>query len=144
MNKDQEDKDIPKEEPQVFRVAQLPDAGDTTIDRRTFVKSTVTAVGAGAVMGMLSGCEGDEDDHPFVGGEEELPGMEGTVQQGETGINVRSDSGETRTMPCGSDIPAGWTCTCNCVTVPSCTCQGHCTCNRQGSSSGGGHYWYPC
>ncbi len=41
------------------------------------------------------------------------------------------------TLPCGSPIPTGSTCICNCVAGSSCTCVGH------RSSGGGGHYWYP-
>lgn len=141
MNEDQGEKAVENEDPKVFRIAQLPVSGQAGMDRRAFVKGTVAAVGAGAAMILLGGCEGDEDEHPFVGvGDEGLPGMEGAVQQGETGINIRSEAGQTRTMPCGSPIPPGWTCTCNCVTVPTCSCHGHhCTCDGQG-----GHYWYPC
>ncbi len=39
------------------------------------------------------------------------------------------------TLPCGSPIPAGSTCICNCVTGSSCSCVGF--------SGGSGHYWYP-
>lgn len=47
------------------------------------------------------------------------------------------DSGDRIvTLPCGSPIPAGATCICNCVAGESCSCVG----NRGGS---GGHYWYP-
>ena len=47
------------------------------------------------------------------------------------------DSGDRIvTLPCGSPIPAGATCICNCVAGESCSCVG----NRGGSS---GHYWYP-
>ena len=63
----------------------------------------------------------------------ELPGQPGEVPAGQTGINVTGPTGETRTMPCGSPIPPGWTCVCNCVTAP-CGCHGHQTI----------HYWYPC
>jgi hypothetical protein len=70
----------------------------------------------------------------------ELPGEPGEVSPGETGINLTGPGGETRTMPCGSPIPPGWTCVCNCVTAPpACTCVGHCSCDSQGT-----HYWYPC
>jgi hypothetical protein len=70
----------------------------------------------------------------------ELPGQPGEVSPGETGINLTGPGGETRTMPCGSPIPPGWTCVCNCVTAPpACGCVGHCTCDRQST-----HYWYPC
>ena len=65
------------------------------------------------------------------------PGQPGEVPPGETGINFKGPGGETRWMPCGSPIPPGWTCSCNCVT--GCSCVGHCSCDSQGS-----HYWYPC
>jgi hypothetical protein len=78
------------------------------------------------------------------------PGEPGEVPPGETGINMTGPGGETRTMPCGSTIPPGWTCTCNCVTVPAtCSCDGHCTCDRVCTCDGvctcegHGHYWYP-
>jgi hypothetical protein len=138
MNEDQDQGAVAKEDPKVFRVAQLPGSNDAHMDRRSFVKGTVTAVGAGSAIALLGGCEGDDGTHPFVEAEG-LPGMAGVVQPGESGINITSATGQVRTMPCGSAIPAGWTCTCNCVTVPSCTCNGHCSCNGQSS-----HYWYPC
>lgn len=65
------------------------------------------------------------------------PGQPGEVPPGETGITFKGPGGETRWMPCGSPIPPGWTCTCNCVT--GCSCVGHCSCDSQGT-----HYWYPC
>ena len=75
----------------------------------------------------------------------------------------------TYTLPCGSPIPAGAVCICNCVlgslTMPAnhtqsfsstgvctcdliCTCNTVCTCQAVGSPGGypggyGGHYWYP-
>ena len=75
----------------------------------------------------------------------------------------------TYTLPCGSPIPAGAVCVCNCVpgslTAPAnhtqrfsstgvctcnlvCTCNTVCTCQAVGSPGGypggyGGHYWYP-
>lgn len=142
MSEDHGQDAVEKEDPKVFRVAQLPVAGDAIIHRRTFVKGAVTAAGAGAAMSLLAGCESDDDEHPFVEGDD-LPGEEGTVQRGETGINITSESGQTRTMPCGSAIPDGWVCTCNCVTVANCSCDGHCSCDGQSSGSSS-HYWYPC
>jgi len=66
------------------------------------------------------------------------PGEPGEVPPGETGINLTGPGGETRWMPCGSPIPSGWTCVCNCVSTPStCTCDEVCTCDTV-------HYWYPC
>ncbi len=68
-----------------------------------------------------------------------LPGESGEVKPGQEGINFVGPSGETRTMPCGSPLPSGWTCSCNCVTAPpACGCVGHCSCDSQGS-----HYWHP-
>jgi WD40 repeat protein len=42
------------------------------------------------------------------------------------------------TLPCGSSIPEGATCICNCVQGSVCSCVGNCS-----SYSSGGHYWYP-
>ncbi len=62
------------------------------------------------------------------------------IPQGQKGVRIES-GGKTLTMPCGSPIPPGWVCTCNCVTVPAaCSCVGHrssCTCDKI-------HYWHPC
>lgn len=67
----------------------------------------------------------------------------------------------TVTLPCGSPIPAGAVCVCNCVaghvcscdghvvctcdTVRApCSCDGHCSCNTVCTcDSQGGHYWHP-
>jgi hypothetical protein len=68
------------------------------------------------------------------------PGQVGSVPPGETGINY-SVNGTTYTLPCGSPLPAGAVCVCNCVTV--CSCDGYvagCSCDSYVSSS---HYWYP-
>jgi hypothetical protein len=43
------------EAPMVFRVAQLPVSSDSTMDRRTFVKGTIAAVGAGALITVMGG-----------------------------------------------------------------------------------------
>jgi len=73
-------------------------------------------------------------------------GMPGEVKAGDTGINY-SINGQTFTLPCGSPIPAGAVCTCNCVTVPvaaapGCTCNEVCTCDTICTCQGD-HYWYP-
>lgn len=51
-----------------------------------------------------------------------LPGVEGTVQPGQEGIEYTyvDEQGveHTYTLPCGSPIPPGATCICDCVTVP--------------------------
>jgi hypothetical protein len=47
-----------------------------------------------------------------------------------------TQDGATYTLPCGSPIPAGAVCTCNCVPGTGCPCVNY-------SSGGGGHYWYP-
>jgi WD40 repeat protein len=44
-------------------------------------------------------------------------------------------SNERGVIPCGSPIPEGAICVCDCVAGESCTCVGH--------TSTGGHYWYP-
>ncbi len=67
-----------------------------------------------------------------------LPGVPGQVQPGQTGINYRAPDGTIYTLPCGSAIPPGMVCVCNCVTVPApCSCDGYCSC------AGASHYWYP-
>jgi WD40 repeat protein len=74
-----------------------------------------------------------------------------------TTITRKNARGETVTwtQPCGTPIPAGAVCTCNCIpggVGPACSCVGHqttCTCNTictcQGVCScvGVSHYWYP-
>jgi hypothetical protein len=56
--------------------------------------------------------------------------------------------GETRTyyLPCGSPIPPGAVCVCNCVAtcacVGHCACDGHCSCDRV-CTCDTVHYWYP-
>ena len=60
----------------------------------------------------------------------------------------------TYTLPCGSPIPAGAVCVCNCVAGSGCACVGHTTCSCVGYSpcscvshssgcSAVYHYWYP-
>ena len=62
----------------------------------------------------------------------------------------------TYTLPCGSPIPAGAVCVCNCVEGSVCSCVGHhpcscdgyvppaCTCENVCTCEGvGPHYWYP-
>jgi LysM repeat protein len=69
-----------------------------------------------------------------VASTEEIPAGEEGVK-----IEVTEPDGTTRTwtLPCGSPIPPGAVCVCNCVAggVPSCTCVGHTVTV---------HYWYPC
>jgi WD40 repeat protein len=73
----------------------------------------------------------------------------------------QNESGQvvSYTLPCGSPIPAGAVCVCNCVpgsmSMPSghtqtfagtyCSCDTICTCNRVCTceSVGGSHYWHP-
>ena len=67
----------------------------------------------------------------------------------------------TYTLPCGSPIPEGAVCVCNCVAGSVCTCVGHtvctcdtvcscvgntytyCSCDTVCTCEGDGHYWYP-
>ncbi len=66
------------------------------------------------------------------------------------------ERGVNHTVPCGTPVPAGAICTCNCVmgrgirpcgcvADQACSCVGHVTCSCVGHSGGGGgiHYWYP-
>ena len=63
---------------------------------------------------------------------------------------AKTATGETRTftLPCGSPIPAGAVCVCNCVgggVAPACSCVGHSSCSCDSYSSGSGvlTYYYP-
>ncbi|MEO8355192.1 MAG: SH3 domain-containing protein [Chloroflexota bacterium] len=82
-----------------------------------------------------------------------LPGQPGKTGRGQTGIDYtftdEYGTTYTYTMPCGSPLPPGAKCVCDCVTVPACSCDAYvapqhcscdtvCTCDKQG-----GHYWYP-
>jgi WD40 repeat protein len=50
--------------------------------------------------------------------------------------------GVTYTLPCGSPIPPGAVCTCNCV--PGCSCVSYtCSCVSYCSCLAVYHYWYP-
>jgi hypothetical protein len=82
-----------------------------------------------------------------------LPGRQGTTYAGDKGIDyqVKDSYGNVYnyTLPCGSPIPEGAVCVCNCVTVPAgpaCTCDTHgtsrCTCD-QVCTCDTVHYWYP-
>lgn len=74
-----------------------------------------------------------------------LPGKGGNTKPGEKGLDYQytDEYGNTYNLnlPCGSTLPAGSVCTCNCVTVPrTCSCVDNtpagCSCNPI-------HYWYP-
>ncbi|MGD2205448.1 MAG: NBR1-Ig-like domain-containing protein [Anaerolineae bacterium] len=91
--------------------------------------------------------------------------VEDAFKPGEKGISYKVKVGGkwvTWTQPCGSPIPPGAICTCNCVAVPTCSCVGHCSCDTVCSCVGhttcscdqvctcdkicscvGHHYWYP-
>lgn len=89
--------------------------------------------------------------------------VEEVFQPGEEGISYKVKVGNewvTWTQPCGSPIPPGAICTCNCVAVPTCSCVGHCSCDAVCACVGdcscdqvctcdticscvGTHYWYP-
>lgn len=156
------------EAPKVFRMAQLPVAGASRIDRRTFVKGTIAAVGAGVMMTALSGCE-DDDDDPCVCNTvcpcENVGACEcdvvacqcqwgcecHTVCPCESVSGCTCDAVQTQCKPQSASATeyTTWvstTCTCNTVTICTCegvcSCVGHCSCDGQGG--GGSHYWYPC
>lgn len=55
------------------------------------------------------------------------------IQPGEEGIQFKvkvEGKWVTWTQPCGMPIPPGAQCICDCVAVPSCTCDGHCACDN--------------
>jgi hypothetical protein len=89
----------------------------------------------------------DVDAPPFVPAATPKPtssvtpvpqGSPGTVPPGQTGINYKGSDGRIYTLPCGSPLPPGAVCICNCVSVPrGCACDGYCSC------AGQSHYWYP-
>jgi WD40 repeat protein len=60
------------------------------------------------------------------------------------GVQYRSrgDGGQmaSYTLPCGSPIPAGAVCTCNCVPGSACSCVGH---SNRSCSCVPVHYWHP-
>ncbi len=68
------------------------------------------------------------------------------IAEGDKGVRITTTVGSetvTWTMPCGSAIPAGAVCTCNCVSVPaacSCNVYNPCSCVGHVVTS---HYWYP-
>jgi hypothetical protein len=74
------------------------------------------------------------------------PTPEGYVKEGDEGIEF-SIEGQTHTMPCGSPLPPGANCICDCVAAPVggfiCTCHDICTCHTVCSCVGATHYWYP-
>ena len=61
---------------------------------------------------------------------EDLEGIEYSIE--EDGITV------TYTLPCGSPIPEGAACVCNCVSGAGCACV-----SDSGGGSADSHYWYP-
>jgi hypothetical protein len=91
--------------------------------------------------------------------------VEEAFKPGEEGISYKvkvEGKWVTWTQPCGSPIPPGAVCICNCVAVPTCSCVGHCSCDTVCSCVGhtactcdqvctcdkicscvGHHYWYP-
>lgn len=68
------------------------------------------------------------------------------IPPGEKGVRITTTVGGqtiTWTMPCGSAIPPGAVCTCNCVSVPAaCSCVGYSSCSCVGHTVTI-HYWYP-
>ena len=71
------------------------------------------------------------------------------IEPGQEGVKIEiTINGVTRTwtLPCGSPIPPGAVCICNCVAVPApCTCDGVCACvGHHVCTCDAVHYWYPC
>lgn len=74
------------------------------------------------------------------------------IPKGEKGVKITTTVGGqtvTWTLPCGSPIPPGAVCTCNCVSVPApCSCVSYNPCSCVGNTGSGckpGYscYWYP-
>lgn len=119
---------------------RVPDVGEAWVSKRF-----VTASGSCSAIPTVSpGAGGGRPAAPTAAPN---PGQSGnTLNPGDTGINYEIN-GQTYTLPCGSAIPDGAVCVCNCVTVPQqCNCDAHtycecdtvCTCDTVES-----HYWYP-
>ena len=71
------------------------------------------------------------------------PGNPGDTPEGQEGINYTSPDGHRFTLPCGSPIPPGAVCTCNCVTVPVGGNNNNNNNNNDNSPPPPSHYWYP-
>jgi hypothetical protein len=71
-----------------------------------------------------------------------LPGSLSDIPPGSTGIkyDYKDEWGivHTYTLSCGSSIPPGAVCTCNCITVPTATPRPSSPCSCHAI-----HYWYP-
>lgn len=66
----------------------------------------------------------------------DLAALTGEIKGATYEAKDASGKAATYTLPCGSAIPTGAVCTCNCVGLTgSCSCVGH--------LSSGTHYWYP-
>jgi hypothetical protein len=159
--------DAGDDEPRVYAVTI--ENGHPQLDRRTFIE--LTAVGSVAlVAASCSGTEGD--DEPTTTTTEAststtpsttssttttstttttvptpttVPPEPGTGQTGVVGQVEFETDGRTDTLPCGSPLPPGAVCTCNCVTTPTCSCVGDtgCGCVGDASCAAVTHYWYP-
>jgi hypothetical protein len=177
------------EEPEVFAVVM--DGGSTDFPRRTFLE---LAAMSATVAGVVAGCgEPKPSDTTTTSAKTPTttpptttttttpppnttttpppnttttpppPPKPGKVPAGTKGLQLRTGGG-TYHLPCGSPIPAGAVCTCNCVVVPkacscvghqscscvghqSCSCVGHQTCTCVGNTSCScvsvSHYWHP-
>lgn len=106
-----------KEAPEIYPVSSLP--WETKVDRRGFLKAGLLV---SAAFLAISGCATSRKNVKI-----------------KTYDKV-TKTWKTSTLPCGSPIPPGATCTCNCVPVATprrsssygtrsiCTCNKVCTC----------------
>lgn len=133
-----------REEPAVFAVQFS--GGRPGFSRRGFMEIAAAAAAVGAVT---SGCDepvvevpADESPTPS----QTPPGTPGSVEPGVEGTEYTLED-RTYSAPCGTPLPAGAVCTCDCVSVPAggCTCVGHtsCSCVSDKGCSAVSHYWYP-
>lgn len=168
MNDEKKENSGGSETPEVFRIAQIP-VGGPSMTRRNFIEGTIAAVGAGAMMTVLGGCEGgggDDDGNGCVCNT--VCPCEGvsacscdTVHcQCQWGCECDTVGTEAATDACkcnteyikckpstGSTAYSTWVgVTCTCDTVTPCSCDAYvapCSCD---SHSDGGYYisyWYP-
>jgi hypothetical protein len=148
-----DDQHVEEKNPEVYAVSMDPDGFQ--FSRRHFIE---LAAAATAVAAGTAACT-DEDKATVKKAKPSrsttttssttttttLPPTPGTVPPGTEGAQYDIE-GQTFNLPCGSPLPAGAVCTCDCVTTPSpplCGCVGDTGCGCVGDTGVSSHYWYP-
>lgn len=130
----------PDDEPAVYAVDL--GSGRPAFSRRGFMEIAAASV---AVATVVSGCDEPVDEESPTPSQTP-PGTPGSVEPGVEGTEYTVE-GQTYSAPCGTPLPAGAVCTCDCVSVPAggCSCVGHstCSCVDDKGCSAVSHYWYP-